>query len=145
MDLADACSLGRLPSLNRYFLLIVHKVTKHWATYTSKTRGCGTPVELLKQHVVTTGRKPRDLRVDNAKEFTSQEIVNFYQENNIILQPVVAYNHTMQARVEGAIGCSKDLRWAEFELATFTVLWERIGPLCQILKGPQFEPFSPRA
>ena len=85
----------------------MHKVTEHWATYTSKTRGCGTPVELLKQHVVTTGRKPRDLRVDNAKEFTSQEIVNFYQENNIILQPVVAYNHTMQARVEGAIGCSK--------------------------------------
>ena len=107
MDWADACSLGRLPSLNRYFLLILDKGTEHWATYPSKTRGSGTPLELLKQYVVTTGRKPRYLRVDNAKEFISQDIVDYCRDNDIILQPVVAYNHTMQARVEGAIGCSK--------------------------------------
>ena len=69
MDWADACSLGRLPSLNRYFLLILDKGTKHWATYPSKSRGRGTPVELFKQYVLTTGRKPRYLRVDNAKEY----------------------------------------------------------------------------
>jgi len=34
-------------------------------------------------------------------------MVDFCSENNIILQPVVAYNHNMQCRVEGAIGCSK--------------------------------------
>jgi len=34
-------------------------------------------------------------------------MVDYCKDNNIILQPVVAYNHTMQARVEGAIGCSK--------------------------------------
>jgi len=75
MDLADACSLVRLPSLNRYFLRIrvLDKGTEHWATYASKTRGRGTPVELLEQYVVTTGRKPRYLRVDNAKEFTLQD------------------------------------------------------------------------
>jgi len=28
-------------------------------------------------------------------------------QNNVVLQLVVAYNHTMQARVEGAIGCGK--------------------------------------
>jgi len=28
-------------------------------------------------------------------------------ENSVVLQLVVAYNHTMQARVEGAIGCVK--------------------------------------
>jgi len=106
MDWANACSLGRLPSFNRYFLLILDTGTEHWATYPSKSRGCGTPVELLKQYVLTTGRKPRYLRVDNAEEFTSQEMVDYYKDNNIILQPVVAYNHTMQARVEGAIGCS---------------------------------------
>ena len=69
MDWADACSLGRLPSLNRYFLMILDKDTKYWATYPSKTRGTGTPVELLKQYITTTGRTPRYLRIDNAREY----------------------------------------------------------------------------
>jgi len=34
-------------------------------------------------------------------------MVDYCQENDIILQPVVAYNLIMQARVEGAIGCSE--------------------------------------
>jgi hypothetical protein len=45
--------------------------------------------------------------VDGAKEFTSQDVVDYCRDNNIILQVVVAYNHMMQAHVEGAIGCSK--------------------------------------
>jgi len=80
MDWADACSLGRLPSLNRYFLLILDKNTDYWATYPRQTRGTGTPVELLKQYVTTTGRSPRYLRIGNAKEFTSQEMVDFCSE-----------------------------------------------------------------
>jgi len=110
MDWADACSLGHLPSLNRIFLLFLDKDTEHWATYPGKSRGRGTLVELLKQFVLTTGRNPRYLRVDSAKEFTSQEMVDYCKDNNIILQPVVAYNHTMHARVEGAIGCCKQHR-----------------------------------
>jgi len=70
MDWADAYTLGRLPYLNRYFLLILDKGIENWATYPSKSRGRGTPVELLEQYVLTTGRKPRYLRVDNSKEFT---------------------------------------------------------------------------
>jgi len=64
-------------------------------------------VELFKQYVLTTGHKPRYLRVDhdNAKEFTP--VVDYCKYNDIILQPVVAYNHRMQALVQGAIGCSK--------------------------------------
>ena len=62
---------------------------------------------LLKQYITTTGRKPRYLRVDNAKEFTSNEMVDYCRDNGIILQPVVAYNHSMQCRVDGAISCSK--------------------------------------
>ena len=57
--------------------------------------------------LATTGQKPRYLRVDGAKEFTSQEVVDYCRDNDIILQVVVAYNHTMQARVEVAIACSK--------------------------------------
>jgi len=86
MDWADACSLGRALSLNRYFLLILDKGTEYWATYPRKTRGTGTPVEFLKQYITTTGRTPRYLRIDNAKEFTSQEMVDFCSENDIILR-----------------------------------------------------------
>jgi len=87
--------------------LILDKGTEYWGTYPFKARGGGTPLELLKQYVVATGRKPRYLLVDNAKEFISQDIVDYCRDNNTILQQVVAYNHTMQARVEGAIVCFK--------------------------------------
>jgi len=93
-------------AFSEYFLLILDKVTKYWANYPRKPRGTGIPVELLKKYMTTTERMPRYLRIDNAKEFTSQEMVNFCSENDIILQPVGAHNHTMQCRVEGAIGCS---------------------------------------
>jgi len=46
-------------------------------------------------------------RIDNAKEFTSQETVDFCSDKTFILQPVAAYNLTMQAYVEGAVGCAK--------------------------------------
>jgi hypothetical protein len=45
--------------------------------------------------------------VDGAKEFVSDDMVEYCVQNHIILQTVVAYNHTMQARVEGAIGYVK--------------------------------------
>jgi hypothetical protein len=45
--------------------------------------------------------------VDRAKEFVSDEMVTFCTSEKIILQVVVAFNHTMQARVEGAIGYVK--------------------------------------
>jgi hypothetical protein len=45
--------------------------------------------------------------LDGAKEFVSDDMVEYCVQNHIILQTVVAYNHTMQARVEGAIGYVK--------------------------------------
>ena len=105
MDWGDACSLGRLPDLNRYFLLIIDKGTEYFATFPTKTRK--NPLELLKAFITTTGKTPRYLRVDGAKEFATPDIVDFCAEKGIILQLVVAYNHTMQARVEAAIGCVK--------------------------------------
>jgi len=70
-------------------ILRVDKGTAYWATYPRETQGTGTPVELLQQYITTTGRTPRYLRIDNAKEFTSQEMEDFCSENGIILQPVV--------------------------------------------------------
>jgi len=61
----------------------------------------------LKQFVTFTGRKIRYLRIDSAKEFQSDEIKEHCADNDVVLQLVVANNHTMQARVEGAIGCVK--------------------------------------
>jgi hypothetical protein len=64
-------------------------------------------VALLQAYITATGKAPRFLRVDGAKEFVSEEMVTFCTSEKIILQVVVAYNHTMQARVEGAIGYVK--------------------------------------
>jgi len=49
------------------------------------------------------------LYIDGAKEFQSEEIVDYCAENGVVLQLVVANNHTIQARVEGATaaGCIK--------------------------------------
>ena len=67
MDWADVCSVEGLPSLNRYFVLILDKGTEYWATYPGKTQGMGTPVELPKQYITATGRTPCYLRIDNVK------------------------------------------------------------------------------
>jgi hypothetical protein len=103
IDWADACSPGR--NGERYFLLIVDKDTEYLANFNTKSRH--NPVDLLRAYVNTTGKRPRYLRLDGAKEFVSDDMVEYCVQNHIILQTVVAYNHTMQARVEGAIGYVK--------------------------------------
>jgi len=42
-----------------------------------------------------TERKPQYFRVENAKKSTIQEMVDYCKDNDIILQPIVAYKHTM--------------------------------------------------
>ena len=105
MDWGYACSLDCLSDLNRYFLLVMDKGTEYFVSFPTKTRA--SPLALLKQVVTFTGRKIRHLPIDGAKEFQSDEIKEYCADNNVVLQLVVAYNHTMQARVEGAIGCVK--------------------------------------
>ncbi len=80
---------------------MIDKGTEYLANFNSKTRQ--NPVDLLRAYITTTGKAPRYLRVDGAKEFVSDEMVAFCTAEKIVLQVVVAYNHTMQARVEGAI------------------------------------------
>ncbi len=103
IDWADACSLGR--NGERCFLLIIDKGTEYLANFNTKTRQ--SPVALLKAYITATGKAQRFLRVDGAKEFVSDEMVTFCTSEKIILQLVVAYNHTMQTRVEDAIGYVK--------------------------------------
>jgi hypothetical protein len=45
--------------------------------------------------------------MDNAKEFHSEEMLAFCRDNGIIIQPVIAYNHTGTCRVESYIGVVK--------------------------------------
>jgi len=93
MDWGDACSLGCLPDLNRYFLFVMDKGTEYFLSFPTKTRA--SPFALLKQFVTFTGRKIRYLRIDGAKELQSDEIKEYCADNDVVLQLVVAYNHTM--------------------------------------------------
>ena len=105
MDYADACHIGR--SGNRYFLLFVDKTTEYVQNYNTKTRSNPTPLTLLKSFITFTGKVPRYLRMDGAKEFHSAEMLDFCRDNNIVIQPVIAYNHTAMCRVESYIGVVK--------------------------------------
>jgi len=105
MDWGDACSLGCLPDLDQYFLLVMDKGTEYFVSFPTKTRA--SPLALLKQFVTLTGRKICYLRIDCAKKIQSDEFKEFCSENDVVFQLVVAYNHMMEARVEGAIGCVK--------------------------------------
>ena len=97
---------SRLPSRSyRYFLLVTDKGTEYFVSFPNKTRA--SSLALLKQFVTLTGRKIRCLRIDGAKEFQSDEIKEHCAENDVLLQLVVAYNQTMKARVEDAMGCVK--------------------------------------
>ena len=82
--------------------MVIDKDTEYFVSFSTKTRA--SPLALLKQFVTFTGRKIRNLRIDSAKEFQTDEIKEYCADNDVVLQLVVAYNHTMQARVEGAIG-----------------------------------------
>jgi hypothetical protein len=100
IDWADAASLGH--DGEQYFLVIVDKGTEHVVTYNTKTRS--DPVDLLVDYITITNRVPKFLRVDGAKEFVGAKMKAFCHLHNITLQIVTSYSHTMQARVEGAIG-----------------------------------------
>ena len=73
IDWADACSLGR--KFVRYFLLVVDKDTEYLANFNTRSRH--NPVDLLRAYVTTTGKRPRYLRVDGAKEFVSDDMVEY--------------------------------------------------------------------
>jgi hypothetical protein len=103
IDWADAASLGF--DGEQYFLIIVDKGTEHVVTYNTKTRS--DPVDLLADYITITKRVPKVLRVDGAKEFVGAKMKAFCYVHNITLQIVTSYSHTMQARVEGAIGIIK--------------------------------------
>ena len=57
--------------------------------------------------IIKTGRVPRTLRLDGAKEFVGSEMRDFCRKHNITLQLVPAYNQLLQCRVEGAIRITK--------------------------------------
>jgi len=86
MDWGDACSLGCLPDLNRYFLLVMDKSTEYFVSFPTRTRA--SPLALLKQFVTFTGRKIRYLQIDGAEQFQSDEIKEYCADNDVVLQLV---------------------------------------------------------
>ena len=83
MDWGDACSVGCLPDINLYFLLVMDKGTEYFVSFPTKTRA--SPLALLKLFVTLTGRKIRYLRIDGAKEFQSEEIKEYCAKNDVVL------------------------------------------------------------
>jgi len=71
IDWGDACSLGCLPDLKRYFLLVMDTGTEYFVYFPTKTHA--SPFALLKQFVTLICRKIRYLQIDGAKEFQSEE------------------------------------------------------------------------
>ena len=130
MDWADAASLGW--DGERYFLLIIDKTTEYLATFNTTSRH--SPLHLLMAFINTTGRKPKYLRVDGAKEFVSEDIQKYCDDNHIVLQIVVAYNHTMQARVESAIGYVKQHSRISMTRANMPTRWWPAASTCFVIQ-----------
>jgi len=86
MDWGDACSLGCLPNVNQYLILVMDKGTEYFVSFPTKTRA--SPLALLKQFVTLIGRKIRYLRIDGAKTIQSDEIKEYCAENDEVLQLV---------------------------------------------------------
>jgi hypothetical protein len=86
---------------------MVDKTIEYVSLYTTKTRS--NPLALLKEYLTFTGRKIRYLRMDNVKEFHSEEMLAFCRDNGIIIQSVIAHNHAGMWRVESYIGVVKSL------------------------------------
>ena len=92
-----------MPAVSAVFPILISifylscKGIEYFVSSPTKTRA--SPLALLKRFVTFTGRKIRYLRIDCAKEFQSDEIQEYCAGNDVVLQLVVAYNHTMQARV----------------------------------------------
>jgi len=86
MDLGDAYSVGCLPDLNRYFLLVMDKGTEYFVSFPTKHRTSSlTPLEQVETFVTFTGIKIRYLRIDGAKEFQSDEIKAYCADNDVVL------------------------------------------------------------
>ena len=124
IDSADAASLGH--DGEQYFLVIVDKGTEHVVTYNTKTRS--DPVDLLADYITITKRVPKFLRVDGAKEFVGAKMKALCHLHHITLQIVTSYSHTMQARVEGAIGIINSILALLFRLPMSQHVFGRMLP-----------------
>ena len=59
---------------------------------------------------------------------------DYYEDNDIILQPVVAYNHTMQARVwtDGNVAFLHNIESFFSQACVLGIFWKRNLPDCPI-------------
>jgi hypothetical protein len=87
MDYTDSCHIGR--SGNRYFLVFVDKTTEYIQNYNTKTHSNPTPLTLLKSFITFTVKVPRYVCKEGAKEFHSAEMLDFYQDDKVVIHPVM--------------------------------------------------------
>jgi hypothetical protein len=103
MDYAHAISLGY--HKERYYLIFVVGGRNFlWATPTTTRM---EPEELLRDFLSISGVKIGKIRVDGEFD-ASAAFKAFCKRRSIELCPATAYNHTMQARAEGAVRICKE-------------------------------------
>mmetsp|Transcript_30800 Transcript_30800/g.63788 ORF Transcript_30800/g.63788 Transcript_30800/m.63788 type:complete len:919 (-) Transcript_30800:650-3406(-) len=105
VDYAHSISLGYHNQLY-YLVMVVDGKDFLWATPTTTKSSPETLIEDFLRHTnVTIGK----IRIDNAGELSRSESFKLWcASRDIVLCPTAGYNHTMQARAEGAVRITKE-------------------------------------
>ena len=85
--------------------VVVDKSTEYYAAFPTVSRT--NDVELVQAWMAETGKTPRVIRMDCAKEFVSTAMKEFCAKHGITMQLVPSYSHLLQCRVEGAFRVTK--------------------------------------
>ena len=102
MDFAHSISMG-YHNEKYYLVFVVGGVNFLWAT--SRTTHLA-PQDILRDFLATSGIKVGKVLVDC--EFESTAFSAFCKSKGISICMATAYNHTMQAKIEGAIRICKE-------------------------------------
>mmetsp|Transcript_62520 Transcript_62520/g.129878 ORF Transcript_62520/g.129878 Transcript_62520/m.129878 type:complete len:257 (-) Transcript_62520:168-938(-) len=87
-------------------VMVIDGIDFMWASASKRKQG---PEELLEEFLRYTQVKISKIRMDDAGEFTKAEsFLRWCANRDIVICPTAGYNHTMQARAEGAVRITKE-------------------------------------
>mmetsp|Transcript_30795 Transcript_30795/g.63767 ORF Transcript_30795/g.63767 Transcript_30795/m.63767 type:complete len:332 (+) Transcript_30795:555-1550(+) len=87
-------------------VMVVDGIDFMWASASKRKQG---PEELLEEFLRYTQVKISKIRLDDAGEFATSESFRLWCANrDIVICATAGYNHTMQARAEGAVRITKE-------------------------------------
>ena len=104
IDYAHTIAIGHAKQ-QYYLIMVVDGVDFMWA---APTKSESSPEELIEDFLRQTRIKIGKLRCDDATVFRSHAFEMWARARDIVLCPTAGYQHTMQARAEGAIRITKE-------------------------------------